>query len=134
MPALKKGGRGPKARGDHYEREVAKYLNDTLGLSAFRTPLSGGGTIAKGNSSADITGTPGIALECKRCERLDIPAWMAQARKSCDISQTPDIPVIVTRKNRQTTGQSLVILSLDEFLPFYAAWLRERGYIKKPET
>ena len=59
----------PKAKGDKYEREVAKYLDEILYDEEFqkilRAPLSGGGRSFQGGGSADITGTPDIWVEAK---------------------------------------------------------------------
>jgi hypothetical protein len=118
--------RSPKSKGDTYERELAAYLNVRLfdGREIVtRTPLSGGGRswgILKGGDS-DLTGLPGLHVEAKRTERFTPYEAMAQAIRS--ITSRPhssDIPVVVTRRNRMPTGESLVVLRLDDFLPLLA--------------
>ena len=72
-------GRGAKAKGDNFEREIAAYLNDRVeGLDAYRTPLSGmrGG---RETATPDISNTPLIAIECKRTETISARKWMRQA-------------------------------------------------------
>lgn len=115
-------GRGAKAKGDHYERQLARYFNEHLGLKSWRTPLSGGGRY---EAEADLQGTPGLAIEAKRCETMKIPEWYRQAVKNAG----PDVPVVITRKSRVETGESFVVLNLDNFKEFYGAWLREKGHI-----
>lgn len=114
-------GRGAKAKGDGYERELAAYFNEVCGISCHRTPLSGGG---RGEALPDLTGTPGIAIEAKRTERLSVAEWMRQARKNCGL----DRPVVINRKSHQPTHDSYVILHLQDFADFYRAWLTQNGY------
>lgn len=114
-------GRGAKAKGDAYERELAAYFNNVCGIDCHRTPLSGGG---RGEALPDLTGTPGIAIEAKRTERLSVAEWMRQARKNCGL----DRPVVINRKSHQPTHDSYVILHLQDFADFYRAWLTHNGY------
>lgn len=121
---------GLKMKGDRFERELAGYMSELLGLNIERAPLSGGGVIGQLAGGADLIGTPGLHVEAKRVERLSFPEAMRQAEKSIAKRRTPDQAVIVNRRNRMVTGDSYTCMRLDVFLPFYRAWLREQGYIK----
>lgn len=114
-------GRGAKAKGDKYERELSAYLNEECGLNSHRTPLSGGG---RKEALADIIGTPGIAIEAKRTERIDILKYMQQATKNCGA----DLPVVITRRNQQATEDSFVFMHLKEWCELYRAFLTQQGY------
>jgi hypothetical protein len=116
-------GRGAKAKGDGYERELAAFFNEVCGLNSHRTPLSGGG---RGEALPDLTGTPGLAIEAKRHERLSVDTWMQQARKNCGL----DRPVVINRKSRQPTHDSYVVLYLQDFADLYSGWLAHKGYVK----
>jgi hypothetical protein len=116
-------GRGAKAKGDGYERELAAFFNKVCGLNSHRTPLSGGG---RGEALPDLTGTPGLAIEAKRHERLSVDTWMQQARKNCGL----DRPVVINRKSRQPTHDSYVVLYLQDFADLYSGWLAHKGYVK----
>ena len=116
-------GRGAKAKGDSYERELAAFFNEVCGLNSHRTPLSGGG---RGEALPDLTGTPGLAIEAKRHERLAVDEWMRQARKNCGL----DRPVVINRKSRQPTHDSYVVLYLQDFADLYSGWLAHKGYVK----
>lgn len=124
-------GRGCKAKGSAYERELAHYLNSHLFETeqVFRAPLSGGGSVNYQAGGADLVGTPGIFVEAKRTERLNVRSALAQAEGNIKTRQSPDFATIMTRKNREATGDSLVVMRLDEWMPLYEAWLRQRGFI-----
>jgi hypothetical protein len=129
MPRLK----SPKAKGDAYEREVAQYLSDALGIKARRAPLSGGGASFSnytpgvpgiGAGLSDITGAPGMHIECKSVERINIHDAMRQAIRSTEWHKSPDLPTVMTRRRHMKTGHSLVVMRLDDWLVLYAAYLR----------
>lgn len=127
MPRLK----SPKAKGDAYERELAHYLADALGISVIsRAPLSGGGRNVTGGGSADLVGLPGVWVEAKRTERFSPYAALEQADRGRLASNCPDFPLIVSRRNRMRTGESLAVLRLDDLIPLLRAWLRQEGFIK----
>ena len=117
-----------KRKGDGFERELAAYINEATGLSSFRAPLSGGGTIEY-SGGADLVGTPNLFIEAKRVEKLNFHAALAQAEKSISKTGCPDMAVVVNRRNRQTTGQSLCLLRLDDLLTLYGYLLEAEGYL-----
>lgn len=122
-------GRGNKAKGDKYERELAAYINEKTGLESFRAPLSGGGNVGM-SGGADILGTPELFIEAKRVERLNFHDAMRQAEKNVDITRSSCTPIVINRKSRMSTGDSLCLLRLDEFLKYYNAYLKLEGLVK----
>jgi len=114
-------GRGAKQKGDRYERDLAEYFNEECGLSSHRTPLPGGG---RKEALADLLGTPGIAIEAKRTEKIAINDYMQQAVKNCG----QDLPVVITRRSRQSTENSYVFMRLHEWMHLYRAFLDNQGY------
>lgn len=116
-------GRSLKAKGDAYERELAAYMSARLGYDIRRAPLSGGGVIHSLSGGSDLSGTLGLHVEAKRVERLSFPDAMRQAEASLSKSGAPEIPVVVNRRSRQATGDSYVLLRLDDFLDLYESWL-----------
>ena len=116
-------GRGAKAKGDNFERQVAAYLNDKIeGLDAYRTPLSGmrGG---RETATPDLSNTPRVAIECKRTETISARKWMKQAVEAAGANA----PVVITRQNRDSMDDALVIMRLGEWIKFYEAVVREDG-------
>jgi hypothetical protein len=120
-------GRGAKAKGDKYERELAEYFNSECGINSHRTPLSGGG---RKEALADLLGTPGIAIEAKRTEKVQLADFMTQAIKNCGA----DLPVVITRKNQQATEDSYVFMQLKEWMDLYRAFLTQQGYTHDQPT
>lgn len=114
-------------KGNNFERELATYLNDTIGLRSSRAPLSGGGNVGM-SGGADLLGTPGLFVEAKRVEKLSFPEAMRQAKGNVTKTNSPEVPVVINRRNRQTIGESYVVLELDDFLKFYHTWLAQEGY------
>ena len=69
-------------------------------------------------STPDITGMPGIHIECKRNERLNIHDAMKQADR--DAEKFKDgLPAVFHRKNRTPW---LITLKLTDFMEVYNAW------------
>ena len=118
-----------KRKGDAYERELAKYLNDNVYRQerCFRAPLSGGGTHNLQHGGSDIVGATDLFIEAKRTERLNIRDAIRQAIRNKTESKSPEIPVVITRRNRESTGESIVALHLKDFIRLYEAFLLQNG-------
>ncbi len=72
----------------------------------------------------DISGLPGIHVECKRAEALRLSEWMAQARR--DAERFGDgAPTIFFRRNREPWA---VVMLLEDWLKLY------RGYCPQPPS
>lgn len=115
-------------KGSVYERELAKHLKDVLGIDCFRAPLSGGGRtfgrhIGISAGSADLEGTPHIWVEAKRTECFRPHEAIAQAELGISARNSTELPVVITRRNRMTTGQSLVVMRLDDWLKLYKSYI-----------
>lgn len=122
--------RGLKAKGDKFERELAAHINLRTNLTSSRAPLSGGGAIGQLSGGSDLLGTPGVHVEAKRVERLNVMDAIKQAETSLRKMNAPEAPVVVNRRNLMATGESLVTMRLDAWLELYKAWLIQEGYLK----
>lgn len=115
-------GRGSKAKGNAYEVEVAAYIAEGVGLDCRRALLSGGG---RNDGGADLDGTPLVHMELKRVESFSPYKAMGQAEEAISKARDKSVkPVVVTRRNRMRTGESLVVMRLDDWLPLYQMWIR----------
>ena len=99
MNSRKKGAAG--------ERELAKKLRK-YGYECRRGQQFNGA-----DGSADVIGLPGIHIECKRVERLNLEDAMAQSRRD---AREGEIPTVMHRKNN---CEWLVTLRLDDFMRMY---------------
>lgn len=99
MNSRQKGARG--------ERQLAAVLQD-YGYDTRR-----GQQYCGANGDADVVGIPGLHIECKRVERLNIYDAIAQSEKD---ARRDDIPVVMHRKNN---CKWLVTMSLEEFMKIW---------------
>jgi Holliday junction resolvase len=82
-----------RRKGASGERELFALLSDLLGYVVRRN-------IEQARvGGADGLDVPGWAIECKRCERLEIPAWWAQALRQAEA--TGRKPVLFYRQSRK---------------------------------
>ena len=96
MNSRQKGARG--------ERELAKILKE-YGYETRR-----GQQYCGSNGDADVVGVPGVHIECKRVERLDLYAAMEQSEND---AKPEEIPTVMHRKNGKPW---LVTMKLSEFM------------------
>lgn len=83
-----------KKKGAAGEREFANYCKQK-GFNVRRTAQYNGKEL---DSKADVIGIPGIHIEVKRVERLNIHEAVDQAVR--DNKNHGDIPIVAHRKNR----------------------------------
>ena len=99
-----------RRKGADGERELANLLK-TYGFDTRRGQQYHGG-----GDSPDVVGLPGVHIECKRVEKLNVETAMAQSRR--DAEGTDEIPVVMHRRNRERWK---VTMDLDEFMNMYLA-------------
>lgn len=99
MNSRKKGAAG--------ERELSHILQE-YGYECRR-----GQQYCGANGDADVVGLPGIHIECKRVERLNISEAVRQSVRDADAAE---IPAVFHRKNREGW---LVTVTLDDFMKLY---------------
>lgn len=103
MNSRNKGARG--------ERELASALRQ-YGYETRR-----GQQYSGANGDADVVGLPGIHIECKRVERLDLYAAIAQAVR--DSAGRGELPAVMHRKNN---SEWLVTMRLEDWAQIYREW------------
>ncbi len=100
-------------KGKKGERELAGKLRE-YGFDARR-----GQQYCGSNGDADVVGLPGVHIECKRVEHLNLAEAMSQSTQD---AQPGEIPAVFHRKNR---GEWLVTLSLADFMKLYGGGGRD---------
>lgn len=96
-----------KRKGAVGERELAGKLRD-YGYDCRR-----GQQYCGANGDADVIGLPGIHIECKRVEKLNLYDAMAQAASD---ARPEEVPAVFHRKDR---CDWLVTMRLDDFMRLY---------------
>ena len=86
-----------------------------------------GGGAVRSSGGSDLKNTPYIYVEAKRTEKFQIHQSMKQVEENIQISESKDIPVVITRRNRTDTGDSLCVLKLDDFLSMYKLLIEKEG-------
>ena len=82
-----------RSKGQRGERELFGLLSDELGFIVERN------IDQTRNGGADCIQVPGWALECKRCETLNINVWWAQAARQAD--ELNRMPMLLYRQSRK---------------------------------
>ncbi len=101
-------GKKSQAKGRAAELELARILQD------YGYDVQPGQALNYGKEP-DLSGLPGIHIECKRAEQLRLQEWMEQARH--DAAKFGDgLPAVFHRRNRQPW---LVTMPLDAFMQLY---------------
>ena len=98
-------------KGAEGERELVSILN-SHGYSTERGGSETYGTIP------DITGLPGIHIEVKRVERLNVSEAMRQAVRDAERFRD-GMPTLFHRRNRQPW---LVTMQLDDWIKLYTVY------------
>lgn len=96
-----------RQKGARGERELAAVLGDLLGVKLRRGQQYCG---LAGN--ADVVGLPGVSIECKRVESLNVSKAMQQAIRD---AKGDDIPMVAHRKNNEDWLATVQLADLVDF-------------------
>lgn len=97
-------------KGKRGELEAAHLLKE-YGYGARR-----GQQFSGANGDADVVGLPGIHIEVKRVEKLNIDNAIDQ---SCMDASLGELPIVLHRKNRKPW---LVTMTFIDWMEIYQAW------------
>ena len=99
-----------KAKGARGERELALVLR-SHGYDGQR-----GVQYCGANGDPDVLGLPGIHIECKRVEKLNIQDAIDQSKRD---ARDGEVPVVMHRRNN---CEWLITMILDDWIPMYGEW------------
>lgn len=105
-------------KGKDGERELADKLK-TFGYNTRR-----GQQYCGINGDADVIGLPGIHIECKRVNKLNVQDAIEQSIRDASYGEKP---TVMHRRDRKDW---LVTMTLDDWMVLYKAWEKdnERTY------
>ncbi len=83
-----------RRKGKDGENELAKKIRE-FGFDVHRSQQYCGNT----GEAADLVGLPGVHIECKRVEQLNIDKAMEQAINDAEMAGKKEMPAVFHRKN-----------------------------------
>lgn len=107
-------GRKSRRKGSMAELEITKLLQ-AQGYDARK------GYQHDGKEVADVVGLPGIHIEVKRVEKLNLTDALRQAIRD---ARPGELPAVFHRRNRETWR---VTMTLDHWLELYEKALEDKG-------
>ena len=102
-----------KQKGARFERQLAGLLREH-GFESRRSVQYCGA-----NGDADVIGVPGVHIEAKAVEKLNIHEAMEQSIKD---ARDGEIPVVIHKRNRKPI---LVTMLFEDWIEFYKKGLLE---------
>lgn len=99
-----------KQKGARFERHLASLFRD-YGYEARRTAQYCGNT----GDASDVVGLPGIHIEAKHQERMQLYDWVDQAKRDAEAGEG-NIPVVFHKKNN---AEILVTMTFDDWMKLY---------------
>lgn len=102
-----------KQKGARFERQLASMFREYGYTEARRTAQYCGNT----GEASDVVGLPGIHIEAKHQERMQLYDWMEQAKR--DSEGTGNLPVVFHKKNNH---EILVTMRFEDFMEIYKEW------------
>lgn len=112
-----------RAKGAAGERELSKILGELLG-----TPFRRGVQYCGANGDADVVGLPGVHIEAKRVQALNVSKAMMQAMTD---SKPDDVPIVCHRKNGE---QWLITCCLGDLVELSRVIVATVNQAESPES
>ena len=103
-----------RSKGKRGELELVRLIKEN-GYEARRTAQYCGKT----GEAADVIGLPGVSIECKRVEKLNIYDAITQAQRDAEAAGRGDLPAVFHRKNNCPW---LVTMTAESFFTIYREW------------
>ena len=104
-------GKASRDKGKRGERMLARFLREH-GYDCRRTSQYCGNT----GDASDVIGLPGMHIECKFVERLDIRGALQQAIHD---AKPELIPILFHKRSRE---EWLVTIRAEDFMKIYPEW------------
>lgn len=110
-----KMGKMQRDKGARFERTLAAKFREYGYDNARRTAQRCG----KSGDAADVTGLPGLHVEAKHVEKMQLYLWMAQAKRDAEAGGKGNLPAVFHKKNN---AEILVTMELPDFMNIYREW------------
>jgi hypothetical protein len=100
-----------KQKGARFERQLASKFRE-YGYESRRTAQYCGNT----GDASDVVGLPGIHVEAKHQERMQLYDWIDQAKRDAKAGGQGRLPAVFHKKNN---AEILVTMTLDDWMTIY---------------
>ena len=107
-------GKASRDKGKRFERQLASLFREQ-GYDARRTAQYCGNT----GDASDVVGLPGIHVEAKHQERMNLYEWMSQAIRDAEAGGGKTLPAVFHKKNN---AEILVTMTIDDWFNLYREW------------
>lgn len=107
-------GKASRDKGKRFERDIANFFK-SYGIAARRTAQFCGKT----GQAGDVEGIPGIHVECKAVEKLNLETAYQQSVRDSEAAERGEIPVVIHKKSRKP---AMITLALEDWICMYLAW------------
>lgn len=101
-----------KQKGARFERLLAGIFRDYGYKNSRRTAQYCGNT----GDASDVIGLPGLHIEAKHQERMQLYDWMAQAKRDAAAGGSGKLPAVFHKKNH---AEILVTMEINDFMQIY---------------
>lgn len=108
-------GKASREKGKRGERMLVRFLRDQ-GYEVRRTAQYCG----KSGDAADVVGLPGLHIECKFVERLNVLEALRQAIHDAAAGLIPAV------FHKRSNAEWLVTLRAEDFMTIYRGWEADR--------
>lgn len=102
-----------KRKGSKWESDVRDYLAAHLGLRVERIPAGAA------HDRGDLSGLPGVAVECKNVQRIDLSTIVDEARTEASNVGDGTLPVAIVKRRNRPTGDAYVVMPLDAWATMF---------------
>lgn len=108
-------GKASRDKGKRFERSLASKFREYGFDDARRTAQYCGNT----GDASDVVGLPGIHVEAKHQERMNLYEWMSQAKRDAEASGKGALPAVFHKKNN---AEILVTMEIGDWINLYREW------------
>lgn len=100
-----------RSRGTRWETTVADHFHRAGFTHVERRALRGR------RDTGDLTGIPGLVIECKATRNIDLATTMDEVRAEVNNTGDPSTTgVAIIKRRRAPVGRAYVVLELDRFI------------------
>lgn len=118
-----------RRKGKDGENELARKLRE-FGFDVHRSQQYCGNT----GEAADLVGLPGVHIECKRVEQLNIDKAMEQAINDAEKAGKKDMPAVFHRKNGKPWKVTILLPDFMHLVSIQREYYRLIEQLEKDEV